>query len=604
MSRKWFAFLTLVCLVVVAALPVAAQDSGNSLTGVTWQWVGTVTPVETFTPSNPAVYTVTFQEDGTLSFQADCNVGGGEYTSTDDSAISITLGFSTLAMCPPDSLDTVYKQQLSNAATYFFQDGDLYIDQVADGGTMQFTAAAPTLTGVVWEWTGTTTPVETITVADPSRYQIEFLEDGAVAVQNDCNRAFGNYTASDDGSITIQIVGSTMAMCPPDSQDALFVQQLNNAAVYFFQDGGLFIDQTADSGTMQFRNAANAPAPEASLLVGTTWQWIDLAQANTAEAVTPPEAYTIIFNDDGSVNIQADCNSAFGTYTADAGSITITVGGVTRAMCPPESRSQQFLDLLGTVTTYNFTAEGWLELFTADEARLTFWPEPVPEPTLTGTTWQWVQTLTTAETIVAADPSRYTITFNDDGSFAWRVDCNTGGGSFTTDGQALTLGPGMLTMMGCPEDTQDFQFQQISNAAVYYFVDGDLFIELADAAGIMQLTAADPSLTGTTWQWVETVTPVETITSSNPASYTVLFNEDGTYALQADCNSGGGTYTVDGQSISIGPAALTMMACPDGSQDAVFLQQLSNAAIYFFQNGDLLIDQAMDSGTMRFSAAS
>jgi heat shock protein HslJ len=263
--------------------------------------------------------------------------------------------------------------------------------------------------------TGTTTPVETITVADPSRYQIEFLADGAVAVRNDCNRAFGTYTATAEGSITIEVVGSTMAMCPPDSQDALFVQQLNNAAVYFFQDGGLFIDQAMDSGTMQFRNAADAPAPDASLLVGTTWQWIDLAQANVAEAVTPPESYTIVFNDDGTVNIQADCNTAFGEYTADAGSITITVGGVTRAMCPEESRSQQFLDLLGQVTTYDVTGEGWLELFTADEARLTFWPAPEAEPTLTGTTWQWVETLTTDETSGVADASRYTSSFNDEG---------------------------------------------------------------------------------------------------------------------------------------------------------------------------------------------
>jgi heat shock protein HslJ len=226
-----------------------------------------------------------------------------------------------------------------------------------------------------------------------------------------------------------------------------------------------------------------------------------------------------------------------------------------------------------------------------------------PGPTVVGS-WQWVQTLKSDETIVAADPSRYTITFNDDGTFSWQVDCNTGGGGFTTDGlQSISIGPGMMTMMGCPEDTQDFQFQQITNATIFFFMDGDLFFELADGAGIMQLTPVPPALTGTTWQWVQTITPVETMVSSNPASYTVLFNEDGTYALQADCNSGGGSYTVDGQSISIGPAAVTMMACPDGSQDAVFLQQLSNAAIYFFQGGDLYLDQAMDSGTMQFTAA-
>lgn len=600
MPRKFLALCTIVCLFLLAALPAAAQDSAPSLTGVTWQWVGTVTPVETITPADPASYTVTFNEDGTLGFKADCNVGNGEYTA-DDSALSITLGMMTLAMCPEGSLDSTFTQQLSGAAIYFFQDGDLYIDLFADGGTMQFTPAAPELTGVVWEWTGTQTPVEQISVAFPRQYQIEFLADGTVAVKADCNRAFGTYTTADGGSITIEITGMTQAMCPPESQSDQFIQQLNNAGVYFFQGNDLFIDQQMDSGTMQFRPEGSGPAADAALLIGKTWEWTDWMQANMAEAIFPRGAYSIVFNADGSVNIQADCNTAFGTYTAADGAITIEVGGVTRAMCPPESRSQEFLDLLGQVATYDFMPEGWMALSLPDDGGTMGFQEP--GPTLTGT-WQWVQTLTPDETIVAADPTRYTITFNDDGTFNWQVDCNTGSGSFTSDGvQGIEIGPGMLTMMGCPEDTQDFQFQQITNARIYFFMDGDLFLELADGAGIMQLTPAQPALTGTTWQWVQTVTPVETIVSGNPASYTVLFNDDGTYALQADCNSGGGGYTVDGQSISIGPAAVTMMACPEGSQDAVFLQQLSNAAIFFFQDGDLFLDQAMDSGTMQFTAA-
>ena len=599
MNRKLVLLCTALCLLLLAALPIAAQDSAPSLTGVTWQWVNTVTPVETITP-NSDQYTVTFNDDGTLGFRADCNVGNGTYTTTDDSSISVMLGAMTLAMCPEGSFDSVFTQALSSAAIYFFQDGDLYIDLAADGGTMQFTPAAPELTGVVWEWTGTQTPVEQISVANPGQYQIEFLTDGTVAVQADCNRAFGNYTTAEGGSITIEITGMTQAMCPPDSQSDLFIEQLNNAGTYFFQDGNLFIDQQMDSGTMQFREAGSGPAADATLLIGKTWEWTDWMQANMAEAILPRGAYSIVFNADSTVSIQADCNVAFGSYTAADGAISIEVGGVSRAMCPPESRSQEFLDLLGQVATYTFQ-DGFLMLALPDDGGTMGFMEP--GPTVVGT-WQWVQTLTPDETIVAADPTRYTITFNDDGTYGWQVDCNSGGGEFTSDNfQSIEIGPGRLTMMACPEGSQDAQFLQINNARIFFFQDGYLFLELADGAGIMQLQQAQPALTGTTWQWVQTQTPVETITSSNPASYTVLFNDDGTYALQADCNSGGGGYTVDGQSISIGPAALTMMACPEGSQDAVFLQQLSNAAVFFFEGGDLYIDQAMDSGTMQFTAA-
>ena len=598
------------CLMLLLALPALAQDSGPSLTGTTWEWVQTVTPVETITANDPSRYQVVFMEDGSMALTLDCNRGFGSYTA-DGQSIQVMLGGSTMALCPEDSQAGIFAQQLSNSAVYFFQDGNLFLDQAMDSGTMQFRPIAPSLTDVTWEWTGTTGAASgDVSATDPTHFTVTFHDNSTFGFQADCNVGGGDYTSSDDGSLTMSLGMSTMAFCGEASQDTVYKEQLGAAASYVLGDGVLDIT-LADGGVMHFRAAGTAPAPDASLLVGTTWQWIDLQMANVSEAVMPPEAYTIVFNADGTVNIQADCNTAFGEYTAADGSVTITVGGVTRAMCPPESRSQQYLDLLGQVTTYNVTAEGWLELFTMDGFRLTFQPAPAPQPTLTGVTWQWVQTVAPSETIVAVDPARYTITFNDDGSFAWQVDCNHGGGGFTMDAatNALTVGPGMMTLMGCPEDTQDFQFQQITTATSYYFDGGDLFIVLADEGGVMQLTAApaapasEPVLTGTTWQWVQTVTPVETIVSNDPASYTALFNDDGTFAVQADCNGGGGTYTLDGQSISLGPIALTMMACPEGSQDAIFLQQLSNIAIYFFLDGYLYFDQAMDSGTMQFTAA-
>ncbi len=607
MRNKLYALLFM-GLLLVLALPLAAQDSGPDLSGTTWEWVQTVTPAETITASNPARYQIVFNQDGSVAVTLDCNRGFGSY-STDGSSLEILMGGSTMAMCPEDSQAAEFSQQLSNAAGFFFQDGYLFIDQAMDSGTMQFRPIPASLTNVEWEWTGTTGGAEDVTVEDPSRYEVIFADNGTLGFTADCNVGNGEYT-SEDGSLSITLGATTLAMCPPDSQDTLFKAQLSDAASYTLGAGTMAIT-LADGSVMNFRAAGTATAPNASLFIGTTWEWIDYAHANMAEAVVPPEAYTIVFNADGTVNIQADCNTAFGTYTAASGEISITVGGVTRAMCAEELRSEQFLELLGQVETYNVTVEGWLELFTSDGSRLTFQPAPMgettmTEPVLTGTTWQWVQTLAPDETIVAVDPARYTITFNEDGTYAMQVDCNSGGGGYTVDGQAISIEPGMMTLMGCPEDTQDAAFLQINNAAVYYFVDGDLFLELADAAGIMQFRAApvaEPALTGTTWQWQQTVTPVETFVASDPASYTILFNEDGSYNLQADCNSGSGTYTVDGQSISIGPAAVTMMACPDGSQDGVFLQQLSNAAIYFFQDGDLFIDQAMDSGTMQFSAA-
>ena len=64
-----------------------------------------------------------------------------------------------------------------------------------------------------------------------------------------------------------------------------------------------------------------------------------------------------------------------------------------------------------------------------------------------------------------------------------------------------------------------------------------------------------PTLTGTTWEWVDTTTPVETIVAVDPTRYTITFNDDGTANIMADCNSVTATYTGDGTFLGAPAAA-------------------------------------------------
>jgi hypothetical protein len=45
---------------------------------------------------------------------------------------------------------------------------------------------------------------------------------------------------------------STMAACEPGSLEDEFVRNLTAATISFFKDGDLYLDLTADTGTMQF----------------------------------------------------------------------------------------------------------------------------------------------------------------------------------------------------------------------------------------------------------------------------------------------------------------------------------------------------------------
>lgn len=129
-------------------------------------------------------------------------------------------------------------------------DVQVLVQRVGDSATPPANDAAQ-LVGPVWQWQGTTTPVEEIKVADPSRYTIQFNADGTAGIKNDCNSVGATYTV-DGQKIEIKLGPTTLMACPPDSQDALFAQQLSAARIYFFKDGMLYLDLFADAGTMRF----------------------------------------------------------------------------------------------------------------------------------------------------------------------------------------------------------------------------------------------------------------------------------------------------------------------------------------------------------------
>ncbi len=93
----------------------------------------------------------------------------------------------------------------------------------------------------------------------------------------------------------------------------------------------------------------------AASLSGTIWQWETL-QGSTKEtiAVDRPGNYTIAFLPDGKVSIRADCNRGSGTYRVKGNHLAISILALTRAACPPESLSDQYIRYLNDVASYAF----------------------------------------------------------------------------------------------------------------------------------------------------------------------------------------------------------------------------------------------------------
>ncbi len=211
----------------------------------------------------------------------------------------------------------------------------------------------PTLVGTVWQWMGTSSAMDgdDLVVEASEKFTVVFNEDGSLNVQADCNVGGGSYEIDGSG-IVIELGAFTRAYCGDDSLDGLFLEQLDTAVIFFFQDGDLFFDRPMDSGTMRF-----TPAPvadDSDMLLDTVWAWQSITTPVVTVNVPNPEAYTLAFNEDGTVNLQADCKEVGGTFTQENGAINIELGFNTAVVCSPNSLDTTFLDSLSRAALYFF----------------------------------------------------------------------------------------------------------------------------------------------------------------------------------------------------------------------------------------------------------
>lgn len=112
----------------------------------------------------------------------------------------------------------------------------------------------------------------------------------------------------------------------------------------------------------------------------------------------------------------------------------------------------------------------------------------------------------------------------------------------------------------------------------------------------------DQMLIGTVWKWQQSLFNNDTRAAPpNPEKYTLKLLPDGKVSIRADCNLGGGVYRLDGSKITIEITHTTRAACPEGSLQDKYIQDLNAATIYFIRGDTLYIDLKYDTGTMKFT---
>ena len=105
-------------------------------------------------------------------------------------------------------------------------------------------------------------------------------------------------------------------------------------------------------------------------------------------------------------------------------------------------------------------------------------------------------------------------------------------------------------------------------------------------------------LQGPAWRLESMETASGTFVPADRDRFTVEFRADGTIGVIADCNQCGGAYSVDGDRLTVGPLACTLIACPtaEGQRFAALLDGTTSVDA---DENELEIESA--DGTLEFT---
>jgi heat shock protein HslJ len=334
-------------------------------------------------------------------------------------------------------------------------------------------------------------------------------------------------------------------------------------------------------------------------LEGTTWVLNSYLNSEgvLVSALSGSEA-TARFQQE-QVSGNASCNSYFGTYRLQGDKLTVDLGGMTEMYCAPEelmAQERDFMAALDSAASY-LIAENKLQIEDIGGKELLVFSALEPAP-LVGTQWQLTGYNDGKGGFVSlVAGSEITALFEPDGRMGGSAGCNSYATSYEVAGDRISFSPVAVTMMMCPDPAvmdQEGAYLAALESVVAFSIEGRQ-LSLTDAQGqvVLAYSVREPTpLVGTTWQMTFYNNGKGGFTSALLGTeVTAVFGEDGSLTGSAGCNRYTAGYEIDGDSISIGPAASTRMFCPEPEgvmeQEAAYLATLQSAATYAIRGDNL-----------------
>jgi heat shock protein HslJ len=105
---------------------------------------------------------------------------------------------------------------------------------------------------------------------------------------------------------------------------------------------------------------------------------------------------------------------------------------------------------------------------------------------LVGTKWSWVKTnLSAGDVLMGPAGNKFVLTLKSDKTVQSTTDCNSLGGNYVIDGEVLSFGPFVQTMMYCEGSKETDYARQLSLTSSYTIVGDELRLNLYKDYGVM-----------------------------------------------------------------------------------------------------------------------
>ncbi|MHB1133098.1 MAG: META domain-containing protein [Chloroflexota bacterium] len=182
--------------------------------------------------------------------------------------------------------------------------------------------------------------------------------------------------------------------------------------------------------------------------------------------------------------------------------------------------------------------------------------------------------------------------------------------------KTLAVESGKIVVTVLSQSPQDPMVSPSLQSVQEYGLQGSTLVNLTPAAPTApaaprptQQPTAQPSqvapsgLVGTTWTWQRFVDSEEkdSFLIPYPAAYRLELLSDGKYLVQADCNTGSGSYVLEKSRLDLNAGPMSQAECKTGSRSSQFIAMLGQVATYELQADVLRLNLEMDGGDLVFS---